>query len=82
MNQSLHSIYNAYVSFHPTFDVFYLSLCSNRWFFLNNHRLFNENAIKFRNHSSYNIWQMENCFHNWNRIVSKLLIVHAVYLLV
>lgn len=83
---TIHSIYNAYVSFYPTFTVFCLSLCSNRWFFFNNHRLFNENAslnLEIIVHIIFGRYgQLENYFHNWNRIVSELSIVHTVYLII
>lgn len=54
--------------------------------FFNNHRLFNENAslnLEIIVHIIFGRYgQLENYFHNWNRIVSELSIVHTVYLII
>lgn len=55
-------------------------------FFFNNHRLLNENAslnLEIIVHIIFGRYgQLENYFHNWNRIVSELSIVHTVYLII
>lgn len=87
MNQSLYIVFIMHMYLFIQHSLYFVCrFAAIDVFFFNNHRLFNENAslnLEIIVHIIFGRYgQLENYFHNWNRIVSELSIVHTVYLII
>lgn len=87
MNQSLYIVFIMHMYLFIRHSMYFVCrFAAIDVFFFNNHRLFNENAslnLEIIVHIIFGRYgQLENYFHNWNRIVSELSIVHTVYLII
>lgn len=88
MNQSLYIVFIMHMYLFIQHSLYFVCRFAaiDVFCFFNNHRLFNENAslnLEIIVHIIFGRYgQLENYFHNWNRIVSELSIVHTVYLII